>query len=390
MASDIWKRDFNRRDFLRTGAALGLGGSALWLAAACGASGTPAPAANASPTPLVYPKAEIDGDLTLFNWAQYMDPGVIDGFSKKYGVKVNQPFFDNMEDMLTKLNSGQAYDLTFPTMDYAVNLIKAGQLLPIDHTQLANWSEVPSYFNDPWYDPKAVFSAPYALWTTGIMWRTDKVSTMAGSWGDFWTNISQYHNKMFLLYDYQEVLGMSLVRDGFDINSSKRSDLDKAVSDVLTLKQGGLRGFAVGADDISNMVNESAWIQHTWSGDVYQVITQVTGTPMEGKIAFETCKEGVPTGNDTMVIPKNAQHPGTALKFIDWMLEPAHAKTNIDYFGYPQVTTTGIDYFNKTIGKDFPFLSVSLDEAINGLREIVPTGDKKYLWIQEWRNILYS
>jgi spermidine/putrescine transport system substrate-binding protein len=213
---------------------------------------------------------------------------------------------------------------------------------------------------------------------------------MAGSWGDFWNNISQYHNKMFLLYDYQEVLGMSLLRQGFDINSAKRSDLDKAVAEILKLKQGGLRGFAVGADDITNMVNESAWIQHTWSGDVYQVITQVAGTAMEGKIAYETCKEGVPTGNDTMVIPKNAKHPGTALKFIDWMLEPGHAKTNIDYFGYPQVTTTGIDYFNKTIGKSYPFLNVSLDEAINGLREIVPTGDKKYLWIQEWRNVLYS
>src|ERR1700693_3678288 len=106
MATEKWMAEMNRRDSLRAGAALGLGGSALWLAAACGAS-SPTPVANASPTPLVYPKAQIDGDLTLFNWAQYMDPGVIDGFAKKYGVKVNQPYFDNMEDMLSKLNSGR-------------------------------------------------------------------------------------------------------------------------------------------------------------------------------------------------------------------------------------------------------------------------------------------
>ena len=390
MGSDeIWRSELDRREFLRRLSALGLGGTAIWIAAACGNTGSSGgpPVANSTPVPLTYPKAQIDGDLTLFNWAQYMSQDVINGFAKHYGVKVNTPYFDNMEDMLTKLNSGQAYDLTFPTMDYVANLVRANQLLPIDHTQLSNWSEVPTYFNDPWYDPKATFSAPYALWTTGIMWRTDKVSSMSGSWTDFWSNLSQYHDHTYLLYDYQEVLGMSLIRQGYDINSGKKAELDKAVSEVLKLKSGGLRGFAVGADDITFTVNGSSWIQHAWSGDVYQVLSQVSDP---STIKYETCKEGVPTGNDTMVIPKSAQHPGTALKFIDWMLAPENAKTNIDYFGYPQVTNTGIPYFNQSIAKPYPYLNVTLDQAINGLREIVPTGDKKYEWIQEWRKIIYS
>jgi spermidine/putrescine transport system substrate-binding protein len=386
-SDDIWRSEFDRREFLRRLSALGLGGTAIWIAVACGATGTGGTAANSSPTPLVYPKAQIDGDLNLFNWAQYMSTDVINGFAKHYGVKVNTPYFDNMEDMLTKLNSGVAYDLTFPTMDYAANLIRANALLPIDHTQLTNWSEVPSYFNDPWYDSKATFSAPYALWTTGIMWRTDKVGDLTGSWTDFWTQISKYHDHTYLLYDYQEVLGMSLIRQGYDINSGKKPELDKAVSEVLKLKQGGLRGFAVGADDITFTVNGQSWIQHAWSGDVYQVLSQVTDATT---IKYETCKEGVPTGNDCMVIPKNAQHPGTALKFIDWMLAPDNAKKNIDYFGYPQVTNTGIPYFNQSIAKPYPYLNVTLDQAINGLREIVPEGDKKYEWIQEWRKIIYS
>jgi spermidine/putrescine transport system substrate-binding protein len=308
MASKIWQSEVNRRDFLRGGAALGLGGSALWLAAACGS--TSLTSASSSPTPLNYPKAQIDGDLNLFNWSQYMSTDVITGFASHYGVKVNTPYFDNMEDMLTKLNSGVSYDLTFPTMDYAANLIRAGALLPIDHTQLQNWSEVPAYFNDPWYDPKATYSAPYAIWTTGIMWRTDQVGDMSGSWNDFWTQAPKFHDKMFLLNDFQEVLGMSLVRLGYDINSGKRSELDKAVAEVLKFKH-GLRGFET--DDITNMVNGTAWIQHAWSGDCYQVLQQVSDPTT---VKYQICKEGVPTGNDTMVIPKSAQHPGTALKFI--------------------------------------------------------------------------
>src|SRR5579864_3412114 len=87
MAPKILTTEINRRDFLRGGAALGLGGSALLLAAACGTSGA---SALSSPTPLKYPKAEIDGDLEYFNWAQYLSPDVISGFEKQYGVKVNQ------------------------------------------------------------------------------------------------------------------------------------------------------------------------------------------------------------------------------------------------------------------------------------------------------------
>ena len=363
MAPRIWESEFSRRDFLRGGAALGVGGAALWVAAACGSSSTTA--VSSTPTPLNYAKAQIDGDLNLFNWSQYMSPDVISGFASKYGIKVNTPYFDNMEDMLAKLNAGVAYDLTFPTMDYADNLIKAGVLQPIDHTQLANWTEVPSYYDDPWYDPKATYSVPYALWTTGIMWRKDRVQALTGSWSDFWNLAGQYHDKMFLLYDFQEVLGMSLIRLGYDINSGKKADLDKAVSEVLKIKK-GLRGLET--DDITNMVNGTAWIHHCWSGDAYQVISQVSDPTT---IGYETCKEGVPTGNDTMVIPKNAA-------------------TNIDYFGYPQVTNSGLDHFQKTIGTTYPQLSISMDQAIHGLREIVPTGSKKTLWTTEWQNIVYD
>ncbi len=383
MASDTWDRDINRRDFLKAGAALGLGGTAAWLAAACGSSSSVA-SSSSSPTPITYAKAEIDGDLNLFNWSQYMSPDVIDAFAKQYSIKVNQPNFDNMEDMLTKINAGGTYDLTFPTMDYAVQMIRAGLAQPIDHTQLANWGEVPQYFQDPWYDPKALYTAPYAIWTTGIMYRKDKIQGLTGSWSDFWNLADQYGDKMFLLYDFQEVLGMSLLRDGHDVNSTKRSELDQAVANVLQIKS-KLRGLET--DDITNTVNGTAWIHHAWSGDVYQVISQVDDPTT---IGYETCKEGVPTGNDTMMVLKNAQHPGTALKFIDWMLDPKNASANVDWFGYPQVSNTGIQHFNDTIGKQYPFLEVSLDQAIHGLREIVPTGQNLQLWLGEWRKIVYG
>jgi spermidine/putrescine transport system substrate-binding protein len=376
MASDIWKAPINRRDFLRGSAALGLGGTAAFLAA-CGSQGvTVAPVATPN-----YPKAQIDGDLEFFNWSQYLDPDVIKRFEKNYGVKVNQTNFDNMQSMMAKLNAGIPYDITFPTMDFVDQLVKANALIGIDHSQLVNWSEVPSYFNDPWYDPHAFYSVPYALWTTGLAWRTDKVpDTLAGSWSDIWTLAPKYSGKLFLLDDFQETLGMSLLRNRKDINSGSRSDLDGAVAELLKIK-GNVGKFST--DDITNMNNGSAWIHHTWSGDIYQVISAATHPEIW---RYETATEGIPTGNDTFVIPKAAKHPGTALKFIDWMLAPENAKANVNYFGYPQVTTSGIAEYQKLVAQ-LPFLSLTLDQAIHGLREIVPTGVKLQLWDSAWTKV---
>ena len=70
------------------------------------------PKPNEANTKPVEPK--IDGDLVYFNWADYVDPSVFEGFSNEYGVKVIQSNFDSMESMQAKLSAGNRYDIIFP------------------------------------------------------------------------------------------------------------------------------------------------------------------------------------------------------------------------------------------------------------------------------------
>ena len=173
---------------------------------------------------------------------------------------------------------------------------------------------------------------------------------------------------------------MSLLRNHKDINSGNRSDLDAAVTEILKIK-GNVGKFST--DDITNMINGSAWIHHTWSGDVYQVIAR-SPTRRSGitRRPARACRPATTPSS----FPRAAKHPGTALKFIDWMLDPDNARANVNYFGYPQVTTSGIDEYQKLVAK----LSVPqpvAGQAIHGLREIVPTGAKLQLWTAEWTKV---
>ena len=115
--------DFNRRRFL-----FGAATAAAVLAAPGCAYMTPKP--NPAATKPVEPK--IDGDLVYFNWADYVDPSVFEGFQKEYGVKVIQSNFDSMESMQAKLAAGNRYDIIFPSAQWVQKLVAANQLRTID------------------------------------------------------------------------------------------------------------------------------------------------------------------------------------------------------------------------------------------------------------------
>jgi spermidine/putrescine transport system substrate-binding protein len=64
------------------------------------------------------------------------------------------------------------------------------------------------------------------------------------------------------------------------------------------------------------------------------------------------------------VIPANAQHPGTALLFIDYLLRPDIAKKNINYLCYPFPVRDAIGEFEK-LAKLVPACNVDVDELVN-------------------------
>ena len=87
-------------------------------------------------------QAKKPAEINLFAWSEYVPQGVIDGFTKETGIKVNYETYASNEEMLAKLVSGaQKYDLIQPS-EYTIEaLIKENRLMPID------WSKVPNFKN---------------------------------------------------------------------------------------------------------------------------------------------------------------------------------------------------------------------------------------------------
>jgi spermidine/putrescine transport system substrate-binding protein len=370
-AEGMFQGPLRRRELLRGGAGLALG---LGLAG-CGVGNEPAQVNKKQTEKLV--KAEPDGDLVYFNWSEYLEPKLFKKFEKQFGVKVRESNFDSMQGMMAKLRSGNRYDLIFPGAEWVDRLRKANQLLKIDKEQLPNAASVYDYFAKPWYDPGADHSVPYAMYASGLIFRKDKVQ-LTGSWNDL--GLPEAQKKVYMLDDYQEVIGAGNLVNGNKLNDTDPDAVEKAKQWALDLKP-KLRGFST--DDIQNVVSGNAWIHHGWNGDVVNVRNQVKKPE---NYSFQKCKEGLPVGTDCFAIPANAAHPGTALTFINFLLEPENASANIEYMGYP-MPYTGPDETFAGLVKDDPSINVTVDDLTNGQQYASLGAAGRAEWDQAWTEI---
>jgi spermidine/putrescine transport system substrate-binding protein len=369
--SGLWRP--NRRELFAAGGAAGL----AYYGLGCTVSRSVDRSAEGQ---IVQPK--IDGDLLIYNWAQYMDPELKKAFSEKYGVEVNEVNFDNLEAMVTKLRAGGRYDIIWPSTEYAYRLNQEGLLANFDRDDLRNAKGISSFYEHNWWDRDNDYTIPYTYYTTGIAWRSDEVSGMTGSWNDL-TN-PDGEGRMFILDDFQEAIGEANLINGFDLNTADPNELDVS-KETLLYQKGFARG--ISTNSTQNLVNGTAAIHQAWNGDIVNVRNQVDDPE---NFQYETCKEGVPVGTDLMCIPVTARSPGTALLFIDWILEPDNAAQNVNWNGYPQPCEGGREAFAALV-KDEPSIDVDLNALGDGGMEYrLDNPDDRALWNQTWTEVKAS
>ena len=65
--------------------------------------------------------------VNVYNWSDYIDPAMLEAFTKDTGIKVNYDVFDSNEVLQTKLLAGNTgYDVVVPSASFLELQIKAG------------------------------------------------------------------------------------------------------------------------------------------------------------------------------------------------------------------------------------------------------------------------
>ncbi len=356
----------SRRSFLKRGAAAGLlaAGSGPLLEA-CGTASGPGSGTGGGPTsngiplprpnhPVTWPvfkdnqpiksglAPEQGATLRIFNWVAYLNPQIMKDFGKKYNCKVELTTFNNMDEAMAKLRTGQlSFDIFFPTVDVMGQLVEGKLIQPINHSYIPNIAQAWPDFTSPFYDGHWQYTVPYTIYTTGIAWRKDHVPenpyTMAHPWAMPWQG--KYKGKVAILDDSRESISLGLMKNGiFDLNTISPAQISAAGMALQDLAH--LTNVHIDNNDYTEIPSGQTWIHHAWSGDIATAASYMPkGVPVEVVgYWFPTDGRG-PVGNDTITILRSAPSPVLAHLFMNYMLDLPNVLTNISFNGYMQPLT---------------------------------------------------
>ncbi|WP_139491000.1 polyamine ABC transporter substrate-binding protein [Brevibacillus dissolubilis] len=263
--------------------------------------------------------------LNIYSWADNFSPDVIADFEKTYHVKVNYDVFSSNEELYAKLKAGSSqYDLIQPSDYMVTTMIKQDMLEPLNKEAIPNLQNISSTFQTPPYDPGNRYSVIYTWGVTGIAYNTKYIRDPIDSWADLWN--PAYKNRVVVLNDPREALGMSLIKNGFSNSTQTPAELATAYQDLKTLLPNLL---AFDTDNIKQkFIAEEAWIGTVWSGDAAFIYAE------NKDVAFVLPKEGGTIWADTLAIPKGAKNKKWAEAFINYLLEPTVSVKNYEDIGY--------------------------------------------------------
>jgi spermidine/putrescine transport system substrate-binding protein len=395
-----------RRRFLKAGAglsalaALGAGGALTGCASDLTGSGTlPLPRPD---NPVKWPvfagntaiKAglapEQDATLQVFIWEAYINQSCVDAFAKKYKCKVELTTFNTMDEALSKLRSGLAFDVLVGATPDVLGQIVEGQLAqPLNHSYIPNITQAWPDYQNPFYDEGWQYTVPYTVYTTGITWRKDLVDenpyAMKNPWAMPWQ--AKYRGRVAILDDYREGICLGLMKNGiFDLNTTSYNQIALARQSLQELS--ALVNLRISQTDYSDVPAGETWISSAWSGDMAAAPSYMPKGVNVDVIGYWFPRNGRgPINNDTNVVLKKASSPVLAHLFLNYLLDLPNVLENISWNGYMQ-PLTGV---TPQVLIQQQILPPSLSSTVvvpsdfkTGLFELQLPVDADALWQQAW------
>ena len=289
-------------------------------------------------------KQKMAKELYLYNWAEYIDPQVLEDFEAEFDVQVVEDTFANNEELLAKLQAGAVgYDLIVPS-DYMVEImIEEGMLAELDHENLTNLGNLDAKFAEPPYDPGLVYCVPYLWGTTGIGYNGDMFDDPPDSWAYLFDPdlVSEYAGQITMLNDVRESMGAALKYLGYSLNSTNQAELEEA-RDLLIQQKAWI--YAYDAEQYEDLLSaDETVVAHSWSGDVFMVAEE------DERLWYAIPEEGGVIWADNLCIPESAPNKYTAEAFINYLLRPEVAAANSNFTWYASPNAKATDLIDEEI-----------------------------------------
>ena len=291
--------------------------------------------------------------LVISNWDGYMPKDMAEKFKAATGIDLEIAVHATNEEIMGKVTAsgGEGFDVLFVSSPFAEALNKLGLIQPIDHAKLSNYANLYPEANQLKHDPGNVYSIPYTWGTTGLCYRSDKVTTAPTSWNDLLKPADDLKGKITMLATDRWLMAAGFLADGISVNTTDQASLDKVRDQLIDTKRQLLA-----YDDttfFSKLVSGEALLVHAWDGWCNYGIAE------NPAIKYVIPKEGSDLWVDTIVITKAAKNPDAAHKFIDFVLNADNGKWVVENIMYKTPNKAGMDLVDKAMLEKYPNMAIA-------------------------------
>jgi putrescine transport system substrate-binding protein len=282
--------------------------------------------------------------VNVYNWSDYIEPTVLDAFTKETGIRVRYDTFDSNDTLETKLLAGKSgYDVVVPTAYFLERQIRAGVFQKLDKAKLphlgAVWPAIARHLAA--YDPGNQYAVNYMWGTVGIGYNVKKAREILGAGGeiDSWSTVfgpgqlARFRDcGVHMLDSADDILPTALHFLGRDPNATDPSYLEEA-ADLVARVRPAVRKFH-SSEYLNALASGEICLVVGWSGDVKQAQKRAAEAKNGIDIGYAVPKEGAQMFFDNLAIPKDARNVAEAHAFIDYMLRPETAAKNTNFLSY--------------------------------------------------------
>jgi putrescine transport system substrate-binding protein len=300
--------------------------------------------------------------VNFYNWSDYIDPAVLDEFTKETGIAVRYDTFDSSDTLDAKLLAGQSgYDVVVPTGYFLARQIAAGIFQKLDKTRLPNlgnaWPEIASRLAV--YDPGNQYAVNYMWGTTGIGYNVTKARAILGpaavidSWDDVFKpdRIARFQDcGIHLLDSSDDIMPAALRYLGLDPNTSDPGALEKAAALLMRIRP-YVRKFH-SSEYLNGLASGEICFAVGFSGDIKQAQKRAAEAKDGIEIGYSIPKEGAQLWFDNLAIPNDAPDVAEAHALIDYLLRPEVAAKNTNFATYANGNLASQPFIDKAILDD--------------------------------------
>ncbi|HKH41673.1 MAG TPA: spermidine/putrescine ABC transporter substrate-binding protein, partial [Solirubrobacterales bacterium] len=263
------------------------------------------------------------GNLTISNWALYIDKATIPEFEKQTGIHVDyiedinsyDEFFGKMQPLLAEGESG-GRSLMVATDWLAKKMYDLGYIQRLDKEALAPaFNHLSPAAKPPSSDPNWDFSIPWQGGMTGLI-VNEKLAPGIKSVNDLFD--PKYKGKVEIITELREVVPLVMKADGIDPEDASTQDWLDAID---KLKQAGASGQIrrfTGGDYARDLASGDVVAVIGWAADAIQLQAD------NPDLRWVMPKEGCMVWWDDWVIPVGAPNPTAAYEWINYTYEPKH------------------------------------------------------------------